>query len=97
MRMKIFHTNFSNLPRGSSLKKILVHPPKNPKKKSKKSKDFFEDLKFVYLISERTTPRIQCLTHFLFIKSSYTKKKPEKIGKKSNKPKDCSGRKYVNM
>ena len=35
--------------RDCSLKKILVHPQKKSEK-SKKSKDFFEDLKSVYLI-----------------------------------------------
>ena len=46
--------------RGCSLKKILVPPPPPKKKKKlgkpernpKKSFDFFEDLKFVYLIWE---------------------------------------------
>ena len=47
--------------RGCSLKKILVHPQENSEKfekKSKKSKDFFEDLKSVHFILEWTTPRV---------------------------------------
>ena len=65
--------------RGFSLKKI--------RKKSKKSKDFFEDSKSVYLILKWTTPRIQCL-NLLFIKSSCIQRNPkktekiQKIGKK---------------
>ena len=55
--------------------------PQNPKQNPKKFKDFFEDLKSVHLIWERTTPRIQCLKPFLFIKSSYTKKDFEKSEK----------------
>ena len=54
---------------------------KNPKK----IQGFFEDLKSVHLIWEWTTPRIQWLNPFLFIKSSYTQKNQEKNSKKSEK------------
>ena len=42
-------------PRGCSLKKILVHPPKKSEKSEKKNKKFqgfFEDLKSVHIIWE---------------------------------------------
>ena len=84
----------SQLSRGCSLKKIPRTPPKKSKKKSQKSKDFFEDLKSIQLIWEWTTPRIQCKNPFLFIKSSYTKRiflkirKSEKSPQKINKPKE---------
>ena len=82
-----FNCNPMKLSRGYSLKKIFVHSPPPPKKKkSKKSKDFFEDLKSVHLIWEWTTPRIHCLNPFLFIKSSYTKKKFEKSWKSKKSP-----------
>ena len=78
-----FHVVFASrngqpvLPRGCSLKKILVHSQKKSEK-SEKSKDFFEDLKFVL---------IQCLNPFSFIKSSYTKNKIRKIQKIQEKSK----------
>ena len=62
-------------------------PPKKIRKKSKKSKDFFEDLKSVYLIWEWTTTRFQCLNPFLFINSSYTQKNPKKSEKNRKNPK----------
>ena len=64
------------IPRGSSLKKIL-----RTKKDSKNSLNFLEDLKSVYIIWEWTTPRIQCLNPFLFIKSSYTQRNSKKSEK----------------
>ena len=84
-------------PRDCSLRKILVHPQKKSEKseiKSRKSKDFLQELKTVYLIWEWTTPRIQCLNTFLFLKSSYTKKnfeKSEKNPKKSEKSEKIQG------
>ena len=60
-------------------------PPKKIRNKSKKSKDFFEDLKSVHHIWEWTTPRIQCLNPFLIVKSSYTKKKISKNPKNLQK------------
>ena len=56
---------------------------KNPKNIQKKSKDFFEDLKSVYFIWGCKTARIRCWNPFLFIKSTYTKKKFRKIQKRN--------------
>ena len=55
--------------------------PKNPNKIQRIQGIFFKDLKSVYIIWEWTTPRFQRLNPFLFIKSSYTQKNPEKIQK----------------
>ena len=70
-------------------KKLSYTPKQNPKNSKKNPKKiqgfFFEDFKFVHLIWEFTTPRIQCLNPFLFIKFSYTQKNSKKSGKKSEK------------
>ena len=85
-------TVFSTNPRGLfTQKKSSYTPQKNRKKNPKKSEDFFEDIKSVYLIWEWTTPRIQCLNPFLIIKYSYGKKNPKKSGKESEKSKKIQG------
>ena len=56
-------------PKKSRKIRINLKYPKNLKK-SKKPRDFFEDSNSVHLIWEWTTPRIQWLNPFLFIKSS---------------------------
>ena len=70
----------------------LIHLTEFPKirKKSKKSKDFFWGFKVVYLIWEWTTINNEIsnsirLNPFLFIKSSYTKKRNRKNPKISGK------------
>ena len=66
-----------------SLKKILVHP-KNIPKKSKNSKDFFEDLKSVYLIWEWTSNSV-FKSFFYLLNPRSPKKNHEKNQKKSEK------------